>query len=566
MSPMPASLLLLTACQSALVSGFPLRDPDTAAGVEASPGPDSQDTSSPPGGSEGVVDLGAASVPDEADAVFDLGAVHRIDLTMAAADWLQVRDNPSTEVWYAADFTWEGESMPNIGIRAFGQGSVVAGKPPIKLDFDRYEDGAEWRGLEQIKLDSSVQDAGFLNEAVGTRVLREMGLPAARTGWAQVYVNGTLAGLFVVLESIDDQFLKRWFGDDDGPLYGMGTWMYGQGLNPITWGTVLDWYEPQTSAGGDGNEILAAIEATASGTDDEFAAAVDVERFSRIAVTRSAMGAIDQFAADGNNFYLYVHDGRITPIAWDLDADLGYPYYFNNALEMGLEEPWLWSHARYNPVTGAIYSDPVHARAVAAGWDTEGWLAALLAGPLDWGLLDAQISGYEAVIHDAACSDTYISCASFEHRVVDLRFFLHTRLARLSGAEVAACKPAPDWSVTAVYGTASVGASSWAPGFMVGGVHACTGIYAPAPSRIALGVGAGTLSGAAGVHDQNMNGSAGVHFSIIQDDVVLWERTVLAYEEAAAFSVPVAEGNVLLVAEGGTPAYDGASWVNLVVP
>lgn len=509
----------------------------------------------------------AAEVDEaDADAVFDLSAVHRIDLVMADADWVQVRDNPATEAWYTADFEWDGEPMPNIGVRAFGQGSVVAGKPPIKLDFDRYESGAQWRGLEQIKLDSSVQDAGFLNETVGTRALRELGLPAARTGWAQLYVNGSLAGLFVVLESIDDRFLKRWYGDDSGSLYGMGTWMYGQGLNPIAWGTVLDWFEPQTSVGGDGSEILAAIEATASGTDEDFEAVVDVDTFTRIAVTRSAMGAIDQFAADGNNFYLYVDQGRITPIAWDLDADLGYPYYFTNALDMGLEEPWLWSHARYNPVTGALYSDPVHARAMAAGWDVDGWLDMLLAGPLDWSTLDAQTAEYAAVIHDAACTDTYNSCASFEHRVVDLRFFLHTRLARLAGAEVARCDAAPDWEIMPLQGVATVGGSDWGPGFMVGGVHACNGIYAPSPSRMALSVHAGTLSGAAGVHDRNMNGSAGIHFVILQNGVTLWEDTVLAYEAAAPFSVPVSDGKVLLVALGSTPEYDGASWVDLTVP
>lgn len=111
-----------------------------------------------------------------------------------------------------------------------------------------------------------------------------------------------------------------------------------------------------------------------------------------------------------------------------------------------------------------------------------------------------------------------------------------------------------------------MGGSDWGPGFMVGGVHACNGIYAPSPSRVALTVHAGTLSGAAGVHDRNMNGSAGIHFAILQNGVTLWEDTVLPYEVAAPFSVPVSDGNVLLVALGSTPEYDGASWVDLTVP
>lgn len=45
------------------------------------------------------------------------------------------------------------------------------------------------------------------------------------------------------------------------------------------------------------------------GTDEEFATKVDVDEFLRVSVTRAAMGAIDAFAADGNNFYLYDNRG-----------------------------------------------------------------------------------------------------------------------------------------------------------------------------------------------------------------------------------------------------------------
>ncbi len=512
----------------------------------------------------GPEQLGTApEPPDESDAVFDTFNVHTIALEMPAADWADVQYNPGAEAWHTATFSWDGEVVADVGVRAFGQGSVVAGKPPLKIDFDRTIDGQEWRGLEQIKLDSSTQDAGFLNEAVGTAVLRAMDLPAARSGWANVTVNGAHVGLFVVLESIDDGFVKRWFGHDDGALYSIGTWRYGQGLNPITWGTVADWYEPQTSVGGDGSEIVAAIEVLASGSDADVRAAIDVDRFTRIAVARAAIGAIDAFAADGNNFYLYDDHGVLAPIAWDLDADLGYPYYFDNALSMGLEEPWLWSHARYNPVTGAVYSDPVHTRAVAMGWDIDGYLAELLAGPLEWEALDAEVARQAAVIHDSACADTYHSCASFEHRVVDLRFFLHSRLATLAGGEVAECRASR--TPTVVSGTALVDSTRWAPGFMVGGEHHCNGLSVTAPTTVSIRVDAGTLSGAVGVHDQNMNPCAGDTFSIAQSGVTLWEGSAAAYAPAVPFAVAVGEGVVELTAVGAGAGCDAAVWVDLRV-
>ncbi|MDP2308809.1 MAG: CotH kinase family protein, partial [Pseudomonadota bacterium] len=335
----------------------------------AGPGPGrpgvTEDTAAPD--ETGAVEsIGDAEPIDESDFVFDPSVVHRIDLTMEAAAWADIASNYTAENWQIARFEMDGEVVADIGVRAFGAGSQSYGKTPIKLSFDRNVDGQEYRGLEQLKLDSSTQDAGYLNDPLAAWVLREMGLPAARSGWAEVYVNGASYGFFIVLEPIDDVFLRRWYADDAGALYGTWDWRYGQGLNPITWGGPLDWYVPQTAVETDGAELLAAIAAVNGGTDEDFAAHVDVDRLMRVSVTRAMLGAIDAFSADGNNFYLYDDQGRITMIPWDMDADLGYPGYFTNALEMGLEEPWLWSHARLNPVTGATYSDPVYARARAA--------------------------------------------------------------------------------------------------------------------------------------------------------------------------------------------------------
>ena len=543
-------LLLLLGCVPTASLPIPLT-PDPEAG----------------GPSELPADTGEEEEPaeeeDDADGAFATDRVAAVTLTMARAAWADVQYNPGAETWHEAEFSWEGEDPLLVAVRAFGQGSVVAGKPPLKVDFDRVVPGQEWHGLETLKLDSSTQDAGFLNEVVGNWVLRQMEVPAARTGFATVRVNDAHVGFFLVLEPIDDQFLKRWYDDDSGALYGMATWRYAQGLNPIEWGTVADWYEPQTTVGGDGSEILAAIEATNHGTDAEFLAGVDTVAFTRMSLSRAAMGAIDSFAADGNNFYLYAEGDRITPIAWDLDADLGYPYYFDNALQMGLEEPWLWSHARNNPVTGKVYSDPVHARALALGWDVPATMDELLTGPLHWPTLAPQVQAWADTVAEAACSDTYHSCASHQHRVVDLLFFLHSRLTRLAGTEVAECGANPDFAATAITASVLENSSPWGPGFMVGGEHHCHGLSAPVESRISLTVSGGTLEGAVGIHDANLNPAVGASVAILQGGVELWSAaSVDAYATAVPFAVPVQAGEVELrsVNRGG---YGSVVWAGL---
>lgn len=526
-----------------------------------------------PGGSEVAGDTATADTApelvggpeevDPSDAVFDPSVVHRIDIEIDPAAWYDIQYNYSAETWWTANLSFDGEAVPDVGIRAFGAGSQVAGKTPIKLSFDRVVEGQEFRGLEQLKLDGSTQDAGFLNDPLAAWVLRELDLPAARMSWATVYANGEQWGFYVVMEPIDDVFLRRHFSDDEGPLYGTWDWRYGQGLNPITWGGPLDWYVPQTKVETDGSDIVAAMAAVASGTDEELAATVETEPFQRISATRAMMGAIDMFAADGNNFYLYNHQGRITMIPWDMDADLGYPGYFVNAVEMGLEEPWLWSHARYNPVTGALYSDPLYARTLASGWDLQGWVETATSGPLDWATIDAKVVEFAATIHDAACDDSYHGCSSHERRVADLRMFLHARLSRIAGAEVADCPETTALSFTSGGVAVPADVTYWGPGFVINGEHHCNGVYAGAPAVLVATVDGGTLSGAVGQHDWVQYCSGSSVFSVSQGGVVLWQsEAVGAYENAVPFEVSVAAGEVSLstTLSGNCAA---ASWVGV---
>ncbi len=506
---------------------------------------------------------GSTTEPDRSDPVFDTSKVHRIDFTLDPAAWYDIQYNYGAENWWPADFTFDGEAVSNVGVRAFGAGSQVVGKTPIKISFDRNVDGQEFRNLEQLKLDGSTQDAGFLNDPFAAWVLRELDLPAARMSWASVYANGEAWGFYVIMEPIDDVFLNRWFADDEGPLYGTWDWRYGQGLNPITWGGPLDWYVPQTAAATDGSDIVAAMNAVASGTEEELHATVDVESFQRISTTRAMLGAIDMFAADGNNFYLYNNQGRLTMIPWDMDADLGYPGYFTNAVEMGLEEPWLWSHARYNPVTGTVYSDPLYARTIAAGWDLGGFVEEAMRGPLDWSVADAQVSAFAAVIASAACEDSYHACTSHERRVADLRMFLHTRLSRIAGREVADCGQAS--GLAFAWGETPVAADTtyWGPGFVINGKHHCTGVYAGGTLALTTEVASGTLTGQVGNHDWNQACSGTTVFALSQGGTTLWQSDPISpYVDAVPFSVAVNAGTVLLstTVSGNCAA---AAWVGL---
>ncbi|MBI2895930.1 MAG: CotH kinase family protein [Deltaproteobacteria bacterium] len=371
----------------------------------------------------------AADAPDaraegDAEDVFDVGAIHEIRIDMDAADWEALRNGRE---WWAGELRWDGESAGEVGLRAFGMGSYNPDKPNIKIAFDHFERGRKWRGLEQLKLDNSTQDPSYLRERLGTAIFRRFGVPAARTGWASLVVNGDRLGLYVVLEAIDDRFLDRWFGNDDGILYDTVQGAWGHGLMPLD--DPLAYYNPQMGEA-DGSDLVELTRLIASGSDEDLARALDLEGFLKESVARSVMGSIDSFSSDGNNYYLYDDTGFWRIIPWDLDFDMTYP--------VDPWEPWAYSPWAADSLTGEPYQDPVLIRQIELGADIDGTIAELVQTAMSCSVVDAELVSSVELIRDEAVGDPLGAGAVFDENVEALRQFLRDQIVAFGGSDCAA--------------------------------------------------------------------------------------------------------------------------------
>ena len=107
----------------------------------------------------------------------------------------------------------------DVTIRIKGQkGSArpLDAKPAFKVKLGNDD---RFFGLEELTLNNMVQDRTMVHEALGYQVYEAAGVTVPATGYARVSVNGQAYGLYLNLETIDTQFLKRRFGDDRGILY-----------------------------------------------------------------------------------------------------------------------------------------------------------------------------------------------------------------------------------------------------------------------------------------------------------------------------------------------------------
>ena len=156
---------------------------------------------------------------DPTDNLFNGDVLHRVDLKLNSRDWQALKLNYKDNTYYPADLTWNGITVRNVGIRSRGNGSRSGQKPGLRVDMDRYSTTQKFLGLKSIVLDNVWQDPSFMKEKIAMELFRRLGQPASREAFARLYVNNTFAGLYVIIESVDKDFLERNFDQDEGYLY-----------------------------------------------------------------------------------------------------------------------------------------------------------------------------------------------------------------------------------------------------------------------------------------------------------------------------------------------------------
>jgi spore coat protein CotH len=88
--------------------------------------------------------------------------------------------------------------------------------PAFTLNFDRFAEGQRFHGLKKIHLNNSVQDRTYLSEKISRELFEAAGVRAPRAGHATVTLNGSVLGLYVLVEGVNKQFLGRYLRTPPG--------------------------------------------------------------------------------------------------------------------------------------------------------------------------------------------------------------------------------------------------------------------------------------------------------------------------------------------------------------
>lgn len=293
-------------------------------------------------------DVDTTTVPEvelEDDWIFAQDVVHQVEITITDAARATLDADPRSYV--TATVSYDGWVIEDVGVRLRGKiGSFrqMSGKPKFKLDFNEVRENQRFFGLEGLNLNNSVVDCTYMREAIGYAAYAAAGVPALRTAYAWVKVNGSDYGLYVVLEMPDDRFLKDRYPDGSGNLYdGKYVWYDDGSYTLLDFTTaVQDLYQLEEGTDVGHQDIYRVTDAinTSWASPTWMAttgAVVDWGAWHRNLAVEQWLGHNDGYALNTNNYRVYFNpETRLAePIPWDLD------YTF-------LEDSW-WGMNWYTP-------------------------------------------------------------------------------------------------------------------------------------------------------------------------------------------------------------------------
>ncbi len=150
--------------------------------------------------------------------LYEEGVIHdfQIEMTPEAMDALD-RNGPDVH----ARLTYGGVSW-DVGLKLKGSSTYqnLDGKPSIKIDMEQWVPDQSLLGVRRLTLNSMIFDPTMLREHASYRLHEAAGVAASRHGWARVSINGVPYGLYGIVETLDEQWLRRMFpGDSEGNLY-----------------------------------------------------------------------------------------------------------------------------------------------------------------------------------------------------------------------------------------------------------------------------------------------------------------------------------------------------------
>lgn len=158
--------------------------------------------------------------------IFSEDDVMSINISMNETSWNEMLKNAINEEYYKCDITINGETFKNVGIRPKGNTTLMqiandstTDRYSFKIKFDKYVDGQTCYGLDKMVINNMMSDTTYMKEYLSYDLMNYIGVNTPLYAYSDVSVNGEKWGLYLAIETLEESFAERIYGDDYGMLY-----------------------------------------------------------------------------------------------------------------------------------------------------------------------------------------------------------------------------------------------------------------------------------------------------------------------------------------------------------
>lgn len=263
---------------------------------------------------------------------YDINTINTIEITFQESNWDAILDQyyaDGDEQRLVGTVSINGQVFDSAGIRYKGNSTYSANqvKNPLNIKLDYIIDDQLIEGYGTLKLANVKKDPSFVRETLSYEIARKY-MPAGQSNYANVYVNGTLLGLYTSDQDVDKFFMRTHFGSDEnarikgeltsdgGPPSG-GVWEY-YGMDSSSYS---NYYALESDFGW--QELMWFLD-TLNNHNEVVEQVLNIDRHLWFIAFSNLFVNLDGPINNPQNYYIYKDDaGRFNPILWDLNESFG---------------------------------------------------------------------------------------------------------------------------------------------------------------------------------------------------------------------------------------------------
>lgn len=363
---------------------------------------------------------------NEIASAFNANVVHDLSFNITTENWQDILANPLDEEYHETSITFNGVTLDTVAIRTKGNSSLSSvaqsnsDRYSFKIDINEYVDGQKFFGLKKFTLQNSYNDPSYMREAIAYDLLSEMGVATPKHAYVNVYVNGELFGLYLMVEAIDGEFLEHNFSNANGDLYkpdGVGSDL--QWINADI-GSYSDINLQSNEDTTDNGAFINFVEKLSDGSTD----VIDVDGLLRYMSVSVALSNLDSYHGPlAHNYYIYEQDGTFSLLPWDFNESFG-------SFNMGCEGADIRELYIDEPTSTALADRPLIANVFAnqtnlAKYHDHLWQ--LIEGPLSSDSFSTRVDNIADLIREHVANDpsAFYSVTEFDQNLSSTvgRFF-----------------------------------------------------------------------------------------------------------------------------------------------